>query len=415
MRLFSLSMGVLCAVLALTACQPEAVAPVAVRPNPLVSGVVAPTAGQAEDTPTAGQPESAPTAQPTETSAPSQPTANPSAVAATAQAATNQVNSAANPATASSGKAATPGQTSAGQAGSTLKSPSATPQNCRNIASFYGDITVPDGTFFRAGDSFTKTWRFRNSGECTWTPEYSVVFYAGEMMNAPLAVPFPTTVAPGEQVDISIPMQAPGRGGGHTGNWEFVDPSGRHFAAGFTGNDRFWVSINVSFVDSQGAAIPMGPSASTGFVPGASAAIPAGCAGKQDRSVETQVIALINQARQQNGLPPLRENSQADAAALSHSADMACKNFLNHTGSDGSTWYDRLRAQGYAYNDARENIYAGEPGYGGDPQGAFDWWMNSQVHRDNILNPESTEIGVGYVANPQSQYGGYFTVVFTRP
>jgi uncharacterized protein YkwD len=41
--------------------------------------------------------------------------------------------------------------------------------------------------------------------------------------------------------------------------------------------------------------------------------------------------------------------------------------------------------------------------------------MNSQVHRDKILNPQSTGIGVGYVADPQSQYGGYYTVVFTRP
>jgi uncharacterized protein YkwD len=234
-------------------------------------------------------------------------------------------------------------------------------------------------------------------------------------MNAPLTVPLTAPVAPGEQVDLSINMQAPNRGGEHTGNWEFADPAGSHFGVGSGGNDRFWVTINVSFVDNQGAAVPSGPLVSPGFLPFASAAIPAGCAGKQDHAFETQVIALINQARQQNGLPPLQENSQVNAAALGHSIDMACNNFLNHTGSDGSTWYDRLRAQDYAYNDARENIYAGDPGYGGDPQGAFNWWINSQVHRDNILNPQATEIGVGYVANPQSEFGGYFTVVFTRP
>lgn len=38
--------------------------------------------------------------------------------------------------------------------------------------------------------------------------------------------------------------------------------------------------------------------------------------------------------------------------------------------------------------------------------------MNSQVHRDNILNPNVTEIGVAYVFNSNAQYGGYTTVDF---
>ncbi len=94
---------------------------------------------------------------------------------------------------------------------------------------------------------------------------------------------------------------------------------------------------------------------------------------------------------------------------------MACNDFIDHAGSDGSTWFDRVSAQGYTYAYASENIYVGDPAFGGTPQGAFEWWMNSQVHRDNILYPDVSEIGVGYVFRPGSTYGGYYTLVFAKP
>ena len=94
---------------------------------------------------------------------------------------------------------------------------------------------------------------------------------------------------------------------------------------------------------------------------------------------------------------------------------MACNGFVDHNGSDGSTWYQRVAAQGYENSaSARENIYVGDPAFGGTPQGAFDWWMNSQVHRDNILNPNVTEIGIGYVYLSGSPYGGYYTLVVAK-
>jgi uncharacterized protein YkwD len=104
------------------------------------------------------------------------------------------------------------------------------------------------------------------------------------------------------------------------------------------------------------------------------------------------------------------------AAALAHSMDMACNNFVSHVGSDGSLWYNRVAAQGYAnYNASRENIYVGNPAFGGTADGAFAWWWNSQIHHDNMLNPDVSQIGIAYVYNPNSEYGGYYTTVFARP
>jgi uncharacterized protein YkwD len=282
---------------------------------------------------------------------------------------------------------------------------------CTDLAAFYGDVSIPDGTFFRAGERFTKTWRFRNNGDCTWTPAYSIVFASGEMMNAPLSNPFPGPVAPGEQVDISIEMEAPGRGGAHTGSWEFANPSGQRFGAGVAGGIPFWVTISVSFIDLQGQALPSGPVAGhSGPV-----AAPSGCPAVSDSSQAAEVIALVNQARQENGLAALTSNPALAAAALGHSLDMDCNNYLNHTGSDGSTWYDRVRAEGYAFNKALENIFAGDPGYGGDPASVVAWWLKSAIHRAAILNPEVSEIGVGVSTGGNGQYGAYFTAVFARP
>ena len=38
-----------------------------------------------------------------------------------------------------------------------------------DLAQFVRDVTVPDGTTFLPGATFTKTWRLKNAGTCTWS------------------------------------------------------------------------------------------------------------------------------------------------------------------------------------------------------------------------------------------------------
>jgi uncharacterized protein YkwD len=281
-------------------------------------------------------------------------------------------------------------------------------ENCIEKAAFFSDITIPDGTFFYQGEEFVKTWRFRNEGTCSWTPDYAMVFHSGDNMSAPLEVPFPETILPNEQVNLTIEMKAPTRGGEHRSNWEFKNPNGKHFGVGFTGRDLFWVVINVRFLDQNDEPQP-DPSTSP---PPES---PASCNVQRNAGNENLVINLINQARNQNGLDSLSIRQELTASALVHSTDMACNNFVGHAGSNGSHWSDRIVVQGYAPGYSTENIYVGNPEFGGTPTGAFDWWMNSQVHRDNILDPKVREIGVGYVYLAQSDYGGYYTINFAQP
>ena len=279
---------------------------------------------------------------------------------------------------------------------------------CTEKAAFYADLTVPDYTAFRPGDPFEKIWKIKNEGTCTWTTDYHMVFAFGNRMGGDPSISLPQEVPPGQTVDLAVEMVAPEAGGEFTGNWQLSNPENLPFGVGITGNDYIWVIITVAYLNSDGQV----PVESDPPPPPSS---DAACGVSYDTGFESQVLSLLNAQRSAAGLPALNLQDQLTAAARLHSADMACGDFVDHTGSDGSLWWDRISAQGYAYSNATENIYVGSPDFGGTPAGAMDWWMNSQVHRDNILDADVTEIGVGYVFYSGSSYGGYYTLVFARP
>jgi hypothetical protein len=113
-----------------------------------------------------------------------------------------------------------------------------------DLAQFIRDVTVPDGTVFAPGASFTKTWRLRNIGTCTWAG-YSVVFDSGDAMSGASPSPLPT-VAPGQEVDVSINMVAPTTPGTYRGYWRIRNASGVLIpvAGGYQGRS-FFVEIKV--------------------------------------------------------------------------------------------------------------------------------------------------------------------------
>ena len=97
----------------------------------------------------------------------------------------------------------------------------------RNAATFVSDVSIPDGTVMIPGQSFTKTWKFRNSGTTTWT-DYNLTFVGGMQMSAPSSV-WVTMTTPGATVDISVPMTAPTNVGSHRGNWQMHTVGGDFF------------------------------------------------------------------------------------------------------------------------------------------------------------------------------------------
>ncbi|MFF4419594.1 CAP domain-containing protein [Streptomyces sp. NPDC001549] len=116
-----------------------------------------------------------------------------------------------------------------------------------------------------------------------------------------------------------------------------------------------------------------------------------------------QVLALVNQERASAGCQAVSLNAKLTKAAQDHSADMASHSNMSHTGSDGSDPGARITRAGYTWSTYGENVAYGYS----TPEKVMEGWMNSQGHRENILNCSFKEIGIGL-----AQPGSYWTQDF---
>lgn len=116
--------------------------------------------------------------------------------------------------------------------------PPATATNSCDADQFVTDVTIPDGTVLTQGQTFTKTWRLKNVGSCSWTPSYALVFISGDSMNGPAVQALTGNVNPGQTVDISVALTAPSSNGNYTGNWGLRNASGVIFG-------HFYVQVKV--------------------------------------------------------------------------------------------------------------------------------------------------------------------------
>lgn len=110
-----------------------------------------------------------------------------------------------------------------------------------------------------------------------------------------------------------------------------------------------------------------------------------------DDAMTAQVVTLVNQERAKVGCAPLTVDSRLVAAAQGHSADMAARDYFDHTTPEGVTFDQRITQAGYRWSGAAENIAKGQP----DAASVMAAWMNSPGHRANILNCGYRDIGVG--------------------
>jgi len=163
------------------------------------------------------------------------PSQNPAAIqtgaALTVQA---QITAAAPSATATSTTApfpTLPGVTA------TIPAPASPPSTC-DVAQFVTDVTIPDDTLLAPNAAFTKTWRLKNIGTCSWTPSYAVVFANGDAMSGPATQALSANVNAGETVDLSVNLKAPADNGTYTGNWRLRNAAGATFT-------NFYVRVKV--------------------------------------------------------------------------------------------------------------------------------------------------------------------------
>ncbi len=125
---------------------------------------------------------------------------------------------------------------------------------------------------------------------------------------------------------------------------------------------------------------------------------PAAVAFAELAAPSQSIAQAVNSVRAQNGLPPLALNPLLNAAAQQHVDDMVLNGNWSHTGTDGSTVGQRVVRTGYPIDGwSSENWVSVST-----PDKAMEWWMNSYVHRNNILNVNWSEFGVGVAIHPAS-------------
>jgi hypothetical protein len=126
---------------------------------------------------------------------------------------------------------------------------------CDNSA-FVADVTIPDHTILAPGQVFEKTWTFKNTGSCTWKAGYTITFASGDMMRGSAARAINQSVAPQEEINVTVKLFAPNKPGDYTGVWRLANGKGQKFGE--------FVSVMIT-VAGPGTTIPT-PEANTPVV-----------------------------------------------------------------------------------------------------------------------------------------------------
>jgi len=124
---------------------------------------------------------------------------------------------------------------------------------------------------------------------------------------------------------------------------------------------------------------------------------------------ELRIFELLNRERKEKDLTPLALNPTLVKMARGHSANMAKQEKMDHVLDDKNP-ADRAKDIGYDYMRLGENVAFGK---GVTLDEIHQGWMDSKPHRENILNPDFTEVGVGIAADAKGTK--WFTQVFGTP
>lgn len=126
------------------------------------------------------------------------------------------------------------------------------------------------------------------------------------------------------------------------------------------------------------------------------------------KSMEYQVVKLVNVQRSQNGLPLLTHNWQLSRVARYKSQDFIAKNYFDHTSPTYGSPFTMMQNFGLSFSAAGENIAFGQR----TPEEVMNAWMNSPGHRANILSRVYSDIGVGLAKDSAGRC--YWTQMFIK-
>ena len=120
------------------------------------------------------------------------------------------------------------------------------------------------------------------------------------------------------------------------------------------------------------------------------------------------MLDAVNSLRRTAGVPPVRLCPALTAAAQDYAQTMASTGHYGHVGVDGSQPWDRMKAHGYTWRGAAENIAAG---YSKVPV-VMQAWHASEGHYVNLVNPALLHVGFGKATVSDSPMGTYWVQDF---
>ena len=169
-------------------------------------------------------------------------------------------------------------------------------------------------------------------------------------------------------------------------------------------------NIAVLFILLAGLLLvqPFGITAIVQAAPPRTVVSPPITAGYSLSPMEQKAVLLLNADRKNAGLEPLQVNLKLSKLAADYAADMNNRKFFSHIDPEGKDPFDRMAAIGIDFPNEGENI-ALSP----DVETAQKMLMDSPLHRENLLNPKFTEIGIG--VRPATRGGVYLVQEFAGP
>ncbi len=274
-----------------------------------------------------------------------------------------------------------------------------TPVPC-NWAQFVSDVTIPDNWETGPLDHFTKTWRLKNIGSCTWTSGYSLIFDHGDQMGAPASQTLtPGTVAPGGTIDVSVDLLSPNSAGTYQGFFKLRASDSTVFGIGAGADTAFWVKIKVAVAPVAAPAtdqVLTQVSIAAGTVGWADAACPAGSVAVSGGFAAGSNMVVYTQSKQLNGWRVYAKNNSgssqllnAYAICLSNTAGSTQQILKQITVAAGDIGYDT------ALCPAGSVVTGG--GFASNPDA--HWIYNSSMNGNGWRAYARNNTGLGQVLN----------------
>ncbi len=133
------------------------------------------------------------------------------------------------------------------------------------------------------------------------------------------------------------------------------------------------------------------------------------------RARTDRVFVLVNDARKDEGLPPLAIHTTLERTAQAHAEDMAARGYFSHDDLEGRSSAERIQAGGYTKPTCNCSwVYGTGENLAHGQEAAADAvrdWLASPGHRDNIMSPDFDETGVGYFDGYWVQHFGVSNVL----